>query len=449
MAYFPFFADIEDLPVLIIGGGTVALRKAEVLLPYGPRLTVAAPEILPELAGIPGLTLLRRPFQPEDLEGIAFAVAATSDREENRRIGALCRQRGIPVNAVDDREACDFIFPSLLRRGPMTVAISTGGASPTAASTLKRQIAELLPSCLEAVLLDLDASRPQVKAALPPEKRPAAFAALYRRSMELGRPLTEAERASVLEGRKQTGCVWLVGAGCGDADLITLRGLNLLRQSQAVVYDDLIDPELLRLAPFDAEMIYVGKRSGRHSAKQEEICKILIDQARQGKQVVRLKGGDPFVFGRGGEELLALQEAGIPCGEVPGISSAIAVPAAAGIPVTHRRLSRSIHIVTGHTADTANCLPEDLPKLAALHGTLVFLMGLEQLPRLAQGLLDAGKAPETPAAVLPAHSAPVRAPLSEIAEQARQAGAVSPAVIVVGETAAMELPTSVTFPEEA
>lgn len=244
-----------------------------------------------------------------------------------------------------------------------------------------------------------------------------------------------------------SGCVWLVGAGCGDAGLITLSGQALLRDCQAVVYDDLIDRELLSLAPESAERIYMGKRQGAHSARQEDICSTLIRLARQGKRVVRLKGGDPFVFGRGGEELQALRAAGVPCGEVPGVSSAIAIPAAAGIPVTHRELSRSVHIVTAHTSDGA--LP-DFSQLAPLEGTLVFLMGLSQLPAIAQGLIAAGKPPETPAAVISGESgAPptaVRGPLRQISGLARAAGIRTPAVIVVGETAALDLASTVRLP---
>ena len=248
------------------------------------------------------------------------------------------------------------------------------------------------------------------------------------------------------------GCVYLVGAGCGSADLITLRGLELLRRCDALIYDDLIDPALLEDAPPSAQRIYMGKRSGQHSASQEEISAELIRQARLGRVVVRLKGGDPYVFGRGGEEFLALKAAGIPCEEVPGISSAIAIPAAAGIPVTHRKLSRSLHIITGHTADTADGLPQDFDHLAKLQGTLVFLMGLRQLPRIAQRLMEAGKSPDTPAAVVSGGSSPhpakVRGTLSDIAARAEAAGVVTPAVILLGEVAAMDLSSTIPRPLE-
>ncbi len=247
---------------------------------------------------------------------------------------------------------------------------------------------------------------------------------------------------------EKTGCVWLIGAGCGSADLITVRGLRLLRQCDVVVYDDLIDSALLAEAPREAKRIYMGKRCGKHSAPQEEISRVLMEEARAGRRVARLKGGDPFVFGRGGEEAQALRAAGIPYEEVPGISSAIAIPAAAGIPVTHRGVSRSFHIITGHTA--AGGLPEGAAHLAALDGTLVFLMGLSHLEQIAGSLLAAGKAPDTPAAVISggnaAHPAAVRATLGTIAQRAREADVRPPAVIVVGGTAAMDLSGTVEKP---
>lgn len=236
-----------------------------------------------------------------------------------------------------------------------------------------------------------------------------------------------------------TGKVWLVGAGCGAADLITVRGLTLLQQCDAVVYDDLIAEDLLTVVPSRAEQIYVGKRSGKHAMLQTEICALLVDLARSGKNVVRLKGGDPFVFGRGGEEMEALLKAKIPCEVVPGISSAIAIPAEAGIPVTHRGLSQSIHIVTAHTADTEDGLPRQIRELSRLEGTLVFLMGVRQLPGLAEKLLEAGKRADTPAAVISGGNAPhpavVRGTLQDIAEKSREIQ--SPAVIVIGEVAAL------------
>lgn len=244
------------------------------------------------------------------------------------------------------------------------------------------------------------------------------------------------------------GCVDLVGAGCGGADLITLRGLAALRACQVAVYDDLISEDLLAQIPAGAETIYVGKRRGRHSASQDEICDILIQQARLGKRVVRLKGGDPFVFGRGGEEILALREVGVTCREIPGVSSAIAIPALAGIPVTHRGLSQGVHIITAHTRDSEDGLPEHLDSLARLPDTLVFLMGLHQLERLAERLTAAGKPPETPAAVISGKPdiRAVRGTLETIAARTRAANLEAPAVIVVGPVAALDLSSGTQAP---
>lgn len=248
----------------------------------------------------------------------------------------------------------------------------------------------------------------------------------------------------------QLGRVYLVGAGCGSADLITVRGMELLHRCQAVVYDDLIDRALLEAVPSDAERIYMGKRAGRHSAPQEQISTLLVRLAREKKLVVRLKGGDPYVFGRGGEEFQSLLRAGIPCEEVPGISSSIAIPAAAGIPVTFRHMSRSVHIITGHADSTDEALPPELDYLAQLPGTLVFLMGLAQLSRITCRLLEAGKAPSTPAAVVSggnsAHPADVRATLATIAQAARVARVQPPAVIVIGDVAALDLRSTVFQP---
>ena len=246
------------------------------------------------------------------------------------------------------------------------------------------------------------------------------------------------------------GCVYLVGAGCGRADLITLRGLRLLQCCDVVVYDDLIDRHLLEAAPQAAERLYVGKRLGRHSTPQEEISRLLVKKALEGKVVIRLKGGDPFVFGRGGEEMEALLSAGIPCEEVPGITSAVAIPAAVGIPVTHRGVSRSFHVITGHTFDERGEPAGGWGTLANLEGTLVFLMGLANLEGIADGLLSAGKRAETPAAVISSGMGPrpvaVRAPLAQLAEKTRAAELKAPAIILVGPTAALDFSATVEHP---
>ena len=443
MGYFPFFMELEGREGLVVGGGAVAARKVQKLQPYGPRLTVAAPEILPEIAELPGVTLLRRAFAPGMLEGKCFVIAATDSREVNRGIAALCRERGIPVNAVDDKEACTFLFPALVKRGDLTVGVSTAGASPSAAAWVGRRVSERLPEDFGELLDYLASLRPMVRKRVAEENRAAVFARLFSDCMEEGFPLKEAALAAVLEGAPGMGKVYLVGAGCGAADLITVRGLRLLERCGAVVYDDLLDQALLDAAPEGAEKIYVGKRRGRRSMAQEDISALLIAKARGGKTVVRLKGGDPFVFGRGGEEALALQAAGIAWEYVPGVTSAVAVPGAAGIPATHRGVSRGFHVVTAHTADSPDGLPSHLEELARLPGTLVFLMGLSRLEEIARRLIGAGLPGDTPIAVVFGKNAPraVRGTLENIAERAREAGAEAPAVIVAGGTAGMDLRT--------
>ena len=445
MAHFPLFVDLKDQPVLVVGGGTVALRKVRKLLPYGPRIIVVAPEICPELGAVPGVGVCPRRFHLRDLRPRpALVLAATDDPAQNHRLAALCRRRHIPVNVVDDPSHCTFLFPALVRKGSFSAGISTGGASPTAAAYYKNQLQSLLPDDLDEILAWLEEQRPLVKERVAGDRRASVFHRLFKVCMEKGRTLTREEVETCLcDGEFSTGQVALVGAGCGKADLITLRGLRLLQGCQAVVYDDLIDPALLEAVPESAQRIYVGKRAGKHAMAQEKINRLLIDLAGQGLQVVRLKGGDPYLFGRGGEEMLALKGAGVPCQEVPGIPSALGIPAEAGIPVTHRGVSRGLHIVTAHTSDTPDGLPEDLDTLARLSGTLVFLMGLHQLPKIISRLLDAGKPGDTPAAVLSGGNAPhpaqVRATLNQLEQAVEEAGVEAPAIILVGDVAGLDV----------
>lgn len=439
MPYFPMFVDLKGKNALIVGGGAVALRKMQKLLPFGASITVVAPEVLPQIAEIASVSVRRRAFCAADLRPRpALVIAATDQRSLNRKIAMLCKNRRIPVNVVDDPAACTFLFPALCQRGSFTAGFCTGGASPVAAAYYKERLQALLPERLEDLLSWLEQERQTLKAEdLSQSERARLLRALLEAALAKDAPLTPEETRRCLGG-ETVGSVALVGAGCGRADLITVRGLRLLRQCQAVVYDELIDPALLDAAPESALRIAMGKRSGAHSAPQAEINRKLIELARSGLRVVRLKGGDPYLFGRGGEEMQALREAGIPCTEVPGIPSAIGIPAEAGIPVTHRGVSRAVHIVTAHSSGTDDGLPAEL---AALPGTLVILMGLQKLPQIVQRLTGAGKSGDTPAAVISGGNSPnpavVRAPLSRIA----QAGAAvcAPAVIVVGEAAALAL----------
>lgn len=443
MAYFPMFIELQNAPVLVVGGGKVALRKVKKLLPYGADITVVAPKMEKELEEISEVVKIHREFDSSDLLSCpTMVIAATDQKEVNEQIAYRCKEQNIPVNVADDVENCSFLFPSLVKKGKLTAGICTGGSSPTAAIYCKERLQEALPDSMDEILDWLEEKRSELKAEIPTQStRAGIFRKVFDKCMEKGRPLTEEEWGQILDG-KSVGSVALVGAGCGKADLITVKGLRLLQQCDAVVYDDLIDLELLDSVPETAGRIYMGKRSGHHSAPQEEINQTLVALAKQGKKVVRLKGGDPYLFGRGGEEMLALLKEGIPCQEVPGIPSAIGIAAEAGIPVTHRGASRGLHIVTAHTTDTEDGLPEDFDALAQLSGTLVFLMGLRQLPKIVKRLLAAGKSGDTPAAVLSGgnskNPARVRAKLSKIEAAVEKAGVYSPAIIIIGEVAALD-----------
>ncbi len=448
MGYFPFFMDIKGKMGLIVGGGRIAAHKVEKLMPFGPVLTVVAPEILGELLDNKQLVCLKREFMDTDVEGKMFVIAASDNREVNQYVAKLCQQKDILVNVADDKKACGFLFPALVKEGNLTVGISTEGASPQTAALLRSQIAAAMPGRMEDILDYLMELRQYAGENIADSDARSGFlkeAALL--CMEKNRGLSKDERdvlySHFVEDIEKSGSVVLIGAGCGAFDLITVRGLNTLRKAQALVYDDLLDQRLLAHVPESCEKIYVGKRSGKHSMTQEAINSLLVEKAKQGKLVVRLKGGDPFVFGRGGEEIQALKKEGIETGQIPGITSALGVLAAAGIPVTHRGISGSFHVITGHRADTKDGMPENFAALASLQGTLVFLMGTGHLKDIAERLIACGKDPDTPTAVVRGNFdgsvSAVRGCLSEIAEKVEASGIKPPAVIVVGKTAELDL----------
>ena len=402
MAYFPFFVDIGGKNGLIAGGGRIALHKLQKLLPYGAKLKIVAPEVseaMEQTALENDICVIKRAFEPSDLNEMFFVIAASDDAKVNAEIGRLCRERGILVNVVDDKEACSFLFPSLVKEGNLSIGISTEGTSPEVAAELRSRVVSMIPADMDTILAYLGSLRPLAKAHVKDTGRRAAFLKDTARvcmdtnavfdeweTMRRLEAYAHGEEAGHIEG------VLLVGAGCGSFDLITVRGLRAIRQARVLVYDDLIDQRLLAYASERCERIYVGKRSGRHSMAQEQIQKLLIQKAREGGLVVRLKGGDPFVFGRGMEEMMTLRSEGIPAAYVPGVTSCVAIPAFAGIPVTHREISRSFHVITGHLAGQAAdlCSKLDFASLARLEGTLVGLMGVGQRRESAAGVIHAG-----------------------------------------------------------
>lgn len=447
MAYFPFMIELSEAVGLIVGAGSVAYDKALRISEYGARLRVVAPTVDERFSGLPNVELTRRPFVDADItDDLAFVIAATKDVELNRQVANRSRAKRIPVNVVDSKEDSSFIFPATLRRGEAVVAVSTGGASPTVASVVKELIDALLPDQLGAVVKTLGDYRGSISRTIEGVEARRRFyrstlqtTALRRESLDVAALERMLDRAS--SSPASLGRVVLVGAGAGPADLITLRGALVLATCDAVLYDDLIDRAILEIVPKESLRIPVGKRGKASSTRQDDINRLMIELASRGLNVVRLKGGDPFLFARAEEEIHALKRDGVPFDVVPGVSSAFFIPMEAGVPLTCRNVSRSVHIVTAHTAESE--VFEELSRFATLDGTLVVMMGLNVVERLAESLIAGGKDPKTPVAVLSggnsANHYDVRGTLSDVGEKCRQGRLQSPAVIVIGKVASLNL----------
>ena len=458
MDYLPVFLDLRDRWVVVVGGGTVAARKAALLHAAGARLRIVAPQCcdeLRELCQSAGAEYLAQPFAPAHLVGMAFAVAATDAPGVNSEVARAGRAANIWVNAVDDPGASSCLMPSIVDRSPVIVAIGTGGASPTLARRLRGQIEALLPQRLGELAKHTLRWRAQVRATLPSsEFRQRFWEGFFDSSLSqqlLAEPVAAeaAQRAFELQlqhahhsidghsiDASPRGMVWLIGAGPGDPDLLTLRAQQLLQQCDVVLYDRLVPEAILGRVRRDAERIFVGKEPGHHRTTQARIHELLLYHARRGQRVARLKGGDPMVFARGGEELLALAAAGIPVIVVPGVTAALGAAASAQIPLTHRGLAQSICFVTAMGA-AAEAL--DWRALAAPLQTVVVYMGAAQLPIIAARLIQFGAPPERTAALIEHATLPnqrvIAGTLATIAAQATAARIGAPALLVVGEVA--------------
>jgi uroporphyrin-III C-methyltransferase/precorrin-2 dehydrogenase/sirohydrochlorin ferrochelatase len=446
--YFPVFLRIAGRPCLVVGGGEVALRKATALVRAGAVVHVIAPVVsegLATLAAESGGTVARRPFADEDVEGKVLAVAATDAREVNEAVSVAARSRNVPVNVVDQPELCTYIVPSIVDRSPLVIALSSGGSAPVLLRLLRERLEAMLPGTYGALAALAGRYRSRVRAAVPDEdarrrfwervlEGPVAEAATSGRLDQAERLLEETLAAGETPGDRQ-GEVWLVGAGPGDPDLLTLKALRLMQRCDVVLHDNLVSPAILDLVRRDAERVYVGKRRSLHAVRQEGINALLVEHARRGRRVLRLKGGDPFVFGRGGEEIATLAEEGIPFQVVPGITAANGCAACAGIPLTHRELSQSVRFVTGHLKDDAVNL--SWPELAEPGQTLVVYMGLVGLEEIATRLVEHGRAPETPVALVERGTLPDQrvfvGSLADIAARVREADVHGPTLLIIGE----------------
>jgi uroporphyrin-III C-methyltransferase/precorrin-2 dehydrogenase/sirohydrochlorin ferrochelatase len=445
-AFYPAFLDLRGRRVVVVGGGAVAEQKVGGLLAAGARVTVVSPETtlgLADLAAQGSVEVRRRPYRAGDLTGAWLAITATDDRAANATVWAEAEQEGVLLNAVDDLDHCSFIAPAIHREGDITVAVSTAGKSPALAVRLRERISRVIGRAEARLCELLGELRPELAERVPDARARSALwyrivdsdaIEFIRRGDTAGARRRVQELAAGRSGGGAPGVVYLVGAGPGEPGLITARGLELLRSADVVVYDRLVSAALVAEAPLSAERVSVGKYPHGTGAAQPDINALLVDRARHGRAVVRLKGGDPFVFGRGAEECEALCAAGVPVQVVPGVSAATAVPAAAGIPVTHRRLASAFAVVTGHECDGRSDL--DWEALARMP-TLVVLMGLQALPESARKLVAHGARSEAPAAVIASGTLPAQrvvvGTLATIAALATEAGLEPPATVVVGE----------------
>jgi uroporphyrin-III C-methyltransferase/precorrin-2 dehydrogenase/sirohydrochlorin ferrochelatase len=450
--YFPVFFDLTAQRVLVVGGGEVALRKVALLERSGALITLVAPEVLPELqerAAAGKIILAIREFVPNDLDGARLVIVATSRRAVNRWVASLSEARGIPVNVVDDREASRFIVPAIIDRDPVLVAISTGGTSPVLARRLRERLEALIPKKIGELALWLRALRHGARRRLrDTDERRRFFETIVdgpaaRRFIDGdthgAQALAQQLLARTSSAPRSAGEVTLVGAGPGDPELLTLKALRALQDADVILHDRLVPEGLLDMARRDAARICVGKAAGSIGSTQEEINALLIEHARQGKRVVRLKGGDPFIFGRGGEELEALAKAQISFSVIPGVTAAAGCAAYAGIPLTHRDYAHSVTFVTGH-ADREGREPDWLA-LAKPGLTAVFYMGLARVEQIAAQLVAHGAAATLPAAVIAQgtlqNQRVVTGTLATIAAAAAASNIQSPALLVVGEVASL------------
>jgi len=446
MDYLPLFLDLRGRPCVVVGGGQVAARKLGLLLRAGARVTVVAPQLCAEIeqrAQAAELAVVRRPFAAADVASAAFVIAASDDESVNDAVAIAARTHHVLVNVVDRPRSGTVIMPSIVDRSPVVIAVGTGGRAPILARMLRAKLESMIPRAYGDLADVLGSLRERVRDALPdplPRRRfweraldgPAAELLFAGRRADAVRAL-EQELATDTTVTT-SGAVYLIGTGPGDPDLLTFRALRLMQQADVVIFDRLVGDGIVDLCRRDAERIFVGKQAGDHSYDQSEINQLLVTLARGGKRVARLKGGDPFIFGRGGEEIEELAAAGLEFQIVPGITAALGCAAYAGIPLTHREHAHSCVFITGHAPEQQAA--RDWQALVRSQQTIVVYMGAATLDYTAKRLIEAGLAPSTPLALIErgtlAEQRVAVGTLDQAADLAQRSAARPPLLAIIG-----------------
>tara|TARA_B110000196_G_scaffold67233_1_gene56942 strand:- start:958 stop:2382 length:1425 start_codon:yes stop_codon:yes gene_type:complete len=447
--YLPIFTKLDNKPVLVVGGGEVALRKCRAFLKARAAVTLVAPWFCDELkehAQHNEVTLIDAYFDESHLDGKMLVIAATDRDEVNNTVFELANARNVFVNVVDDQPKCTFIFPSIVDRNPITIAISSAGTAPVLARRLREKLETLIPQHIGPLATLVGGFRDKVKQRFKHFSDRRQFWEGVFDSSVVSKVQTgdtqgaEQQLEQMLDAKAEPeGEVYVVGAGPGDPELLTLKALQLMQQADVVVYDFLVSDEIMELVRRDADLICVGKRLGDHSVVQEDTNQMLVDLAKQGKKVCRIKGGDPFIYGRGGEEVQVLAANKVNYQIVPGITAAAGCSAYAGIPLTHRDHAQAIQFVTGHCKKDGQEL--DWQSLAKPNQTLAIYMGVIKSPHIQAELLKHGRKADTPVAVIEngtrKNQRVVTGQLGELANLIERNSIVSPALLIIGEVAAL------------
>ncbi len=448
MEYLPIFIQIKNRPCLVVGGGSIAARKVALLRKAQGSVTVVSPQLCEELDKLKAegaIQHLAREFEDGDLAECVLVIAATDQRAVNEQVSAQAAKRRLPVNVVDNPDLCSFIMPSIIDRSPVVIAVSTGGSSPVLARLIRTKLEGSIPAAYGRLAKLVEGFRDRVKTAFPDvESRRGFWEKILEGSVaervfsgheEEAKKLLDAAISKQSASADMPGEVFLVGAGPGDPDLLTFRALRLMQQADVVVYDRLVSPAIMELVRRDAEIVYVGKERDKHTMQQENINQLLVRLAKDGKRVLRLKGGDPFIFGRGGEEIEELAQEGITFQVVPGITAANGCSSYAGIPLTHRDYAQSCVFVTGHLKDGSVDL--NWKALAHPNQTVVFYMGLHGAPTLCKEMVAHGLPASTPVALVEQGTTPQQrvytATLDTLLDVIASKDIKPPTLIIVGE----------------